>query len=82
MRNKTIDLNAQAGSGLKQICDAIQGLKARKKQFEEGTGIKLDISHELEGIRSDLRDLIRLTEDTKNEGNNTNRPKKRDKKTV
>ena len=67
MRNKTIDLNAQAGSGLKQICDAIQGLKAWKREYKEKLDMELDISHELEGIRSDLRDLIRLTEDTKNE---------------
>ena len=82
MRDKTIDLIAQAGGGLKQICDAIQGLKAWKREYKEKLDMELDISHELEGIRSDLRDLIRLTEDTKNEGNNTNRPKKRDKKTV
>ena len=62
MRDKTIDLNAQAGGGIKQICDAIEGLKAWKREYEQKTGIELDISHELEGIRSNLRDLIRLTE--------------------
>ena len=62
MRNKTIDLNAQAGSGLKQICDAIQGLKAWKREYKEKLDMELDISHELEGIRGNLRDLIRLTE--------------------
>ena len=62
MRDKTIDLNAQAGSGLKQICDAIQGLKAWKREYKEKLDMELDISHELEGIRGNLRDLIRLTE--------------------
>ena len=58
---RTVDFEAQAGGGIKQICDAIEGLKAWKKEFEEKTGTGLDISHELEGIRGDLRDLIRLT---------------------
>ena len=63
MRNKTIDLTAQAGGGITQICDAIEGLKIWKRQYEEGTGIELDITHELEGIRSNLNDLIQLTEE-------------------
>ena len=62
MRDKTIDLNAQAGGGLKQICDAIQGLKAWKREYKEKLDMELGISHELEGIRGNLRDLIRLTE--------------------
>lgn len=65
MRDKTIDLNAQAGGGLKQICDAIQGLKAWKREYKEKLDMELDISHELEGIRGNLRDLIRLTEKEK-----------------
>jgi len=59
---RTVDFEAQAGGGLKQICDAIEGLKAWKKEYKEKIGMELDISHELEGIRSDLKDLIRLTE--------------------
>ena len=62
MRDKTIDYVAQAGGGVRAICDAIEGLKAWKRQYEEQTGIKLDITHELEGIRSDLKALIQLTE--------------------
>ena len=62
MRDKTIDYTAQAGGGIKEIYDAIEGLKLWKREYEEGTGIELDISHELEGIRSNLNDLIQLTE--------------------
>ena len=69
MRDKTIDFNAQAGSGVRAICDAIEGLKTWKREYENKTGIKLDITPELEGIKDNLRDLIRLTEDTKNESN-------------
>lgn len=54
---------AQAGGGVKQICNAIAGLKALKQQYEEGTGMNLDISHELKTIRSNLNDLIQLTEE-------------------
>ena len=63
MRDKTIDFVAQAGGGVKAICDAIQGLKAWKREFKQGTGIDLDIANTLKGIRSDLNDLIRLTEE-------------------
>ena len=62
MRDKTIDLIAQAGGRVKQICDAIDGLKTWKREYKEGTGINLDISEDIEAIRSNLRDLIRLTE--------------------
>jgi len=64
---RIVDFSAQAGGGLMQICDAIEGLKAWKREYEEKTGIELDITHELEGIRGDLRDLIRLTEGLKND---------------
>jgi len=59
--------SAQAGAGIKQICDAIEGLKTLKREYKEGTGMNLDISADLKGIRSNLNDLIRLTEETPNE---------------
>jgi len=63
MRDKTIDYNAQAGGGVRAICDAIEGLKAWKREYEEQTGMDLDISNDLKRIRSNLNDLIRMTED-------------------
>ena len=63
MRDKTIDLNAQAGGGVKAICDTIEGLKAWKRECKERAGIDLDISDDLEGIRSNLNNLIRLTKE-------------------
>ena len=54
---------AQADGGVKLIYDAIEGLKALKRQYEEGTRMSLVISHELKAIRSNLNDLIRLTEE-------------------
>jgi len=63
MRNKTIDCIVQAVRGIKQICDAIEGLKARKREYKEQTGMDLDISDDLEGIRSHLNDLIQITEE-------------------
>lgn len=62
MRDKTIDYRAQAGGGVKAICDAIEGLKAWKRQYKEETGIELDISHELKSIKENLEALIQLTE--------------------
>ena len=63
MRDKTIDCIVQAVRGIKQICDAIEGLKAWKREYEEQTGMDLDISNDLKRIRSNLNDLIRMTED-------------------
>ena len=62
MRDKTIDLNAQAGSGVRAICDAIEGLKAWKRECKERAGIDLDISDDLEAIRSNLNDLMQIAE--------------------
>jgi len=64
MRDKTINYNAQAGGGIRAICDAIEGLKARKREYKEQTGIDLDISADLKAIRSNLKDLIQITEET------------------
>ena len=64
MRDKTIDLNAQAGSGVRTICDAIEGLKAWKREYKEQTGRDLDISANLKKIKSNLNDLMRITEKT------------------
>ena len=58
MRDKTIDLNAQAGSGVRTICDAIEGLKAWKREYKKQTGMDLDISGDLKAIRSNLNDLL------------------------
>ena len=63
MRDKTIDLNAQAGGGVRAICDAIEGLKAWKREYKKQTGMDLDISGDLKGIRSNLKDLMRITEE-------------------
>lgn len=63
MRNKTIDLDAQAGSGVRAICDAIEGLKAWKREYKEQTGMDLDISGNLKTIRSNLNDLMGITEE-------------------
>ena len=54
---------AQSGGGIKEIYDAIEGLKALKRQHKEQLGIELDISHELETIKSNLKDLGRLAEE-------------------
>ena len=63
MRDKTIDLNAQAGDGVRAICDAIEGLKAWKREYKKQTGMDLDISGDLKGIRSNLTNLIQITEE-------------------
>ena len=63
MRDKTIDLNAQAGSGVRAICDAIEGLKAWKREYKKQTGTDLDISGNLKTIRSSLNDLVQITEE-------------------
>ena len=63
MRDKTIDLNAQAGGGVRAICDAIEGLKAWKREYKKQTGMDLDISGDLKGIRGKLNDLVRITEE-------------------
>ena len=63
MRDKTIDLNAQAGNGVRAICDAIEGLKAWKREYKEQTGMDLDISGNLKTIRSNLNDLMQITEE-------------------
>ena len=67
MRDKTIDLNAQAGSGVRAICDAIHGLKAWKREYKEQTGMDLDISGNLKAIRSNLKDLMQIAEEDKEE---------------
>ena len=64
MRNKIIDYNAQAGNGIRAICDAIEALKTWKREYKEQTGMDLDISDDLKAIRSNLTDLIRITEET------------------
>ena len=64
MRDKTIDCIVQAVRGTKQICDAVEGLKAWKREYKEQTGMDLNISDDLEGIRSNLKDLIQITEET------------------
>ena len=63
MRDKTIDLNAQAGSGIRAICDAIEGLKAWKREYKRQTGMDLDISGNLKTIRSNLKDLMQVAEE-------------------
>ena len=63
MRDKTIDLNAQAGGGVLAILHAIEGLKAWKKEYKEKTGIDLDISEDLKTIRSNLNNLMQITEE-------------------
>lgn len=63
MRDKTIDLNAQAGGGAIAILNAIEGLKAWKREYKEQTGMDLDISGDLKAIRSNLNDLMQITED-------------------
>ena len=42
MRDKTIDFAAQVGDGVKAICDAIQGLKAWKREYKKQTGMDID----------------------------------------
>ncbi len=64
MRDKTIDYNAQAGGGVIAILKAIEGLKAWKREYKGQTGMDLDISDDLKGIRSNLNDLIEITEET------------------
>ena len=54
---------AQSGGGIKEIYDAIEGLKTLKRRHKEQLGIELDISHELETIKSNLKDLGRLAEE-------------------
>ena len=63
MRDKTIDFLAQAGIGIIEICKAIEGLKAWKREYKEQTGMDLDISENLKTIRSNLNDLMRITEE-------------------
>ena len=63
MRDKTLDLNAQGGGGVRAICDAIEGLKTWKREYKKQTGMNLDISGDLKGIRSNLKDLIQITEE-------------------
>ena len=41
MRDKTRDLNAQAGSGVRAICDAIEGLKAWKREYKKQTRVSM-----------------------------------------
>lgn len=62
MRNKAIDLNAQAGNGAIAILTAIVGLKAWKRDYKTQTGLDLDILHDLKAIRSNLNDLIHVVE--------------------
>ena len=64
MRDKTIDFATQVGGGIRAICDAIEGPKAWKREYEEQTRIDLDISGNLKTIRSNLNDLIQITEET------------------
>ena len=63
MRDKTIDLNAQAGGGVRAICDAIEGLKTWKREYKKQTGMDLDISDDLKVIRSNLNDLMQIVEE-------------------
>ena len=63
MRDKTIDFLAQAGIGVIEICKAIEGLKAWKREYKEQTGMDLDISGDLKGIRGKLNDLVQITEE-------------------
>ena len=63
MRDKTIDFAAQAGGGARAICDAIEGLKAWKREYKERTGMDLDISGNLKTIRSNLNDLMQIMEE-------------------
>ena len=63
MRDRTIDLNAQAGGGVRAICDAIEELKAWKKEYKKQTGMDLDISADLKTIRSNLNDLMQIAEE-------------------
>ena len=65
MRDKTIGFLAQVGSGVIGIYKAIEGLKIWKREYEEQTG--LDISGDLKAIKSNLNDLMQLTEEDKEE---------------
>ena len=62
MRDKIIDLNAQAGTGVRVICDAIEGRKAWKGEYKEQTGMDLDISGDLKTTKSNLNDLMQIAE--------------------
>ena len=64
MRDKTIDFAAQAGGGVRTIRGAIEGLKARKREYKKQTGMDLDISSNLKAIRSNLNDLMEIVEET------------------
>ena len=63
MSDKTTDFLAQAGIGIIEICKAIEGLKAWKREYKEQTGMDLDIPGDLKTIRSKLNDLIQITEE-------------------
>ena len=63
MSDKTLDFLAQAGIGAIEICKAIEGLKQWKTEYKEQTGLDLDISDDLKGIRGKLNDLMRITEE-------------------
>lgn len=55
--------SAQAGGGIKEIYEAIEGLKELKKVHKKQLCLDLDISHELEGIAENLRVLIAKAEE-------------------
>ena len=59
---QSFQFSAQAGGGMKDIYEAIEGLKTLKKEHKEQLGMDLDISVQLKGIKVNLESLVRLTE--------------------
>ena len=55
MRDKTIDLNAQAGGGVRAICDAIEGLKAWNVEFIRSEIILASTREDAEEIAEDFK---------------------------
>ena len=60
---QVFQFSAQAGGGIKEIYDAIEGLKQLKEQHKEYLGMTLDISHELDTLKENLKVLITKAEE-------------------
>lgn len=61
---QAFQFSGQAGGGIKEIYEAIEGLKQLKRQHKEQLDRDLDISHELEAIKENLEVLIAKAEET------------------